>query len=450
MLRGAHRHGAARGDVAKDTVVRAQLRTICAVLTLVVVGAVPAMGAPAGPDAPEPDLATTRDELEGARRGVAELETAVRRTNDEVAALDERVRTASTELAQVRDQLSAAERAAAAATDAEREAAAALAAVDAQLATLSADFDEHRERLERRAVEAYKQGSILPHDLLVRGVSGASDWHEVTVTLETIGRLVRDDRELADGTVALTRDTAALRGEAGDARSHAVAAARQAAVETRRVEELAARHERALTTVATERDRRGEVLAVLEADTEARKVLVDQLERQVASLELAALAALVPAVVDLDAAGVVDLDAHGPPPPWAGRLPPAGRPYAAAIDATAARHGLDGRLLAALVWTESNFRPDAVSHAGALGLAQLMPGTARGLGVDPRDPMQNLDGGARYLRAQLDTFGRVDLALAAYNAGPGRVHAAGGVPNIVETQLYVVRVLERYEAIAGA
>jgi hypothetical protein len=123
---------------------------------------------------------------------------------------------------------------------------------------------------------------------------------------------------------------------------------------------------------------------------------------------------------------VVDLDVHGPPPAWASRLPAAGRPYAAAIEATAARHGIDGRLLAALVWTESNFRPDAVSHAGALGLAQLMPGTARGLGVDPRDPLQNLDGGARYLRTQLDRFGRVDLALAAYNAGPGRVQPPAG------------------------
>ncbi|MEX2503887.1 MAG: lytic transglycosylase domain-containing protein [Egicoccus sp.] len=87
---------------------------------------------------------------------------------------------------------------------------------------------------------------------------------------------------------------------------------------------------------------------------------------------------------------------------------------------------------------------------GAVGLAQLMPGTAAGLGVNPYDPHQNLDGGARFLAAQLDTFGRADLALAAYNAGPGRVKAVGGIPRIVETQLYVVRVLGRYRSLTGA
>jgi soluble lytic murein transglycosylase-like protein len=424
-------------------VVRARrLRTLVAALAVAAVSlAVPAAGAPAGPADGVGELDRTRQDLDRARRSLGELEITVRRTNDEVAALDERVRVAATELAQVRDQLDAAERAATLATAEEREAAAALAAVEAELDTLAASWDDHRRRLEDRAVQAYKQGSVLPHDLLVRGLSGAQDWHEVTVTLETVGRLTRHDRTLADDTAALTRETAVLRADAGVARSQAVATARTAAAERRRVEELAARHERVHATVAAERERRAAVLADLEADVEARAVLVGQLERQVAELELAALAVFVPVMVDLDV--------HGPAPAWAAGLPAAGRPYAAAIDATAARYGLDGRLLAALVWTESNFRPDAVSHAGALGLAQLMPGTARGLRVDPRDPLQNLDGGARYLRAQLDRFGRVDLALAAYNAGPGRVQAKGGVPDIVETQLYVVRVLQRYQALAG-
>jgi soluble lytic murein transglycosylase-like protein len=425
-------------------VVRARrLRTLGVALAVVAVGlGVPASGAPVGPTDDVGELDRARDDLDHARRSLGELETAVRRTNDEVAALDERVRVAATEVAQVRDQLQTAEQAAALATAAEREAAAALAEVEAELATLASSWDDHRRRLEDRAVQAYKQGSVLPHDLLVRGLSGAHDWHEVTVTLETVGRLARHDRTLADDTAALTRETAVLRADTGVARSHAVATARAASAERRRVEELAARHERAHATVAAERERRAAVLASLEADAEARAVLVGQLERQVAELELSALAVFVPVVVDLDV--------HGPAPAWAGGLPAGGRSYAAAIEATAARHGLDGRLLAALVWTESNFRPDAVSHAGALGLAQLMPGTARGLGVDPRDPLQNLDGGARYLRAQLDRFGRVDLALAAYNAGPGRVQAKGGVPDIVETQLYVVRVLQRYQALAGA
>ena len=101
-------------------------------------------------------------------------------------------------------------------------------------------------------------------------------------------------------------------------------------------------------------------------------------------------------------------------------------------------------LIAALVWLESRWRAQAVSSAGARGLAQLMPGTARELGVDPDDPFANLEGGARYLREQLDRFdGDVEKALAAYNAGPGRVMAANGIPAIRETQNYVVSVMGR-------
>ena len=75
--------------------------------------------------------------------------------------------------------------------------------------------------------------------------------------------------------------------------------------------------------------------------------------------------------------------------------------------------------------------------------------TAAGMGVDPDDPLQNLDGGARYLRSALDRFGRVDLALAAYNAGPRRVDEAGGIPDIPQTQAYVTAVLDRYRLLGG-
>jgi soluble lytic murein transglycosylase-like protein len=78
-----------------------------------------------------------------------------------------------------------------------------------------------------------------------------------------------------------------------------------------------------------------------------------------------------------------------------------------------------------------------------------MPGTASGLGVDPTDPVANLDGGGRYLAGQLDSFGRVDLAVAAYNAGPGAVRQAGGVPDYPETQAYVRRVLGYYQQLGG-
>ncbi len=138
------------------------------------------------------------------------------------------------------------------------------------------------------------------------------------------------------------------------------------------------------------------------------------------------------------------------PGDWATRLPEAGRRWAGAIQEAADRHGVDPALLASLVWTESGFQPDAVSHAGARGLAQLMPATAAGMGVDPDDPAQNLDGGARFLRAMLDRFGTVELGLAAYNAGPGRVAQAGGIPRIPETQAYVPKVLDHLAHLQGA
>ena len=103
----------------------------------------------------------------------------------------------------------------------------------------------------------------------------------------------------------------------------------------------------------------------------------------------------------------------------------------------ACEHALPVALFDALIGQESRYAPGALSPKGAIGLAQLMPATARELGVDARDQLDNLRGGARYLRRQFDTFGRVELALAAYNAGPGRVQAAGGIPAIAETLAYV-------------
>lgn len=97
-------------------------------------------------------------------------------------------------------------------------------------------------------------------------------------------------------------------------------------------------------------------------------------------------------------------------------------------------------LFQSLVKQESAFNNAAISPVGALGFCQLMPGTASDLGVDPSDPLQNLDGGARYLATQLDAFGRIDFALAAYNAGPGNVRKHGGIPPFEETQNYVRRI----------
>jgi len=118
---------------------------------------------------------------------------------------------------------------------------------------------------------------------------------------------------------------------------------------------------------------------------------------------------------------------------------PAGTPYAAEITSAATANGIDPALLAGLVKQESGFNPNAGSGAGARGLTQLMPGTASGLGVsNVLDPVQSLNGGAKYLKQQLDAFGGdVTKALAAYNAGPGAVQRFGGVPPYSETQNYV-------------
>lgn len=112
------------------------------------------------------------------------------------------------------------------------------------------------------------------------------------------------------------------------------------------------------------------------------------------------------------------------------------------IRAAEMRHALPLGLLEALVEVESAFQPGAISRAGAMGLSQLMPATARALGVlNPFDARANVDGGARYLRAMLDRFGSIKLALAAYNAGPGAVLRSRGVPANNETPGYVAKVL---------
>lgn len=132
------------------------------------------------------------------------------------------------------------------------------------------------------------------------------------------------------------------------------------------------------------------------------------------------------------------------------RLAPLSQPFMAAIATAAERHGLDPKLLHALVVVESAYRNDACSPVGACGLAQLMPGTAADLGVRDRfDPVENLSGGAAYLARQMLRFGDLRLALAAYNAGPGRVARLGRIPDIRETQEYVVSVVDCYLALTA-
>lgn len=182
----------------------------------------------------------------------------------------------------------------------------------------------------------------------------------------------------------------------------------------------------------------------------------------VLALLLAAFAVAVPAVaqpLDWRRAGgpifVGAAPAPGTPAPSGAdttndQIPAADQPFDIAIRAAAEARGLDPKLLHALVVVETAYRPAAISPAGAAGLTQLMPATARDLGVADRfDVQQNLAGGAAYLARQVLRFGDLRLALAAYNSGPERVSRLGRVPAIAETRAYVDAVLDCYLALAA-
>ena len=109
-------------------------------------------------------------------------------------------------------------------------------------------------------------------------------------------------------------------------------------------------------------------------------------------------------------------------------------------------YGVDPHLVRSVMQMESGGNPNAISRAGAIGLMQLMPGTAKGLGVDPKDPHRNLEGGIKYLAQLSDKYnGDLTKTLAAYNAGSGRVDSYGGIPPFPETQRYVKNVLALYQ-----
>lgn len=130
--------------------------------------------------------------------------------------------------------------------------------------------------------------------------------------------------------------------------------------------------------------------------------------------------------------------------------PPSSGAISSILAAEARNQGLDQSLLEAVAWQESRGRMAAVSVKGARGVMQLMPSTAADLGVDLDDPAANIRGGALYLRRQLDRFGSVPLALAAYNAGPGAVTRYGGIPPYRETRNYVANILSRWRVVSSA
>jgi soluble lytic murein transglycosylase-like protein len=137
------------------------------------------------------------------------------------------------------------------------------------------------------------------------------------------------------------------------------------------------------------------------------------------------------------------------PASWAPSLPAEAQPWIPPIQAIAAEEGLDPRLLASLVWIESRFDPAAISPKGAVGLAQVMPDTAKELGIRIKDPLENLAGGAHYLSVNLKRFGRLDLALSAYNGGPNRVTNPRTLSTAPEVKDYVRKVLAHYRGLGG-
>jgi hypothetical protein len=152
-------------------------------------------------------------------------------------------------------------------------------------------------------------------------------------------------------------------------------------------------------------------------------------------------------------AGTVVSSPAGLPQPtgtWVDRVPNArGKALTPAIQAAATKYGLDPAFLAAVFWTESSYTPDVVSPTGAIGLGQLMPETAEWLQVNPWDPMQNIDGSAKFYKYLLDrNHGSLELAIASYAAGPGAVDRAGGVPDQF-TANYITKLLGRRDYLNG-
>lgn len=157
-------------------------------------------------------------------------------------------------------------------------------------------------------------------------------------------------------------------------------------------------------------------------------------------------------VIEIDDAGNAFVVSAAPTPVPAPAAQTLRTPHASMAQmfrASGEQTSVSDRLIEAVAWTESRFNAEAVSPKGARGVMQLMPGTARGLGVDARDPAQNIRGGAAYLRSLLDQFdGDIVKTLAAYNAGPGAVRRHGGPPPYAETQAYIAQVLNRLAVLA--
>ncbi|MEX2487838.1 MAG: transglycosylase SLT domain-containing protein [Nitriliruptoraceae bacterium] len=423
---------------------------------LLVIGLVPFTSARALADDHEEHLEELEDELAETEET---LTAALERLDDaraELERVEARLAAASAELGRTQEAYNAAKAAYEAARQEVEETSAALAGAERALARAESRLEAALERervavgrLEDRVVKAFKDGSTHPTVGLAQGIISAGDWHDIARTAQIYQRTLADDRQLVSEAYDARTDADAARADADAARIEAEELAIRAEVaEQRAAEELAtldalvAERQAAVNAVAAEQRQRQAIFQELEADADVMRALQRELEQKI--LELRAGGTCV---------GSVPAGAPVPSsiPSWGQRLvsrTSAARDWVIPIAAASSRNGLDPRVFAALVWSESAFRPTVVSHAGAIGLAQLMPGTAAGLGVDPWDPEENLDGGSRYLARQVSRFGSLELGLAAYNAGPGNVVKYGGIPPFAETQIYVVRVIERCQLIS--
>ena len=335
-------------------------------------------------------LQRLRDQLAGANGDVGALDAAIATATGELDQIETRLHVAAADLADTQAQLAEAEQARAEASEAAAAATEQLLAAPEALDAARSSSARQQDAMSSRIRSMWKYGGGDPGTLLLEGLAHSENLHDATTTLRTVEGIVRTDHALADDAADAIRAEARVRADVAQAQHAARQAETRAAAETRRVAQLVDRQTALVTSVEAERSAKAGVLQALSADRAATARPAEQLRSQVAALSGALAAALLQASPDARF--------DGPMPDSAAGLPAHGRALAPAIAGAAATAGVDARLLAALVWSESNFHPGAVSRVGALGLAQLMPGTAAGLGVDPLDPVQNLVGGARYLR----------------------------------------------------
>lgn len=367
-----------------------------------------------------PAVAGPEDRLDGAERQLEDTAQRLADAREAYEATRERLARLRSELGAVEQRLAEARRAAQRARQRWRRR-------DRRAERAAGQLRSRHRELSVRVTDAYQRGVSDAGRVWLSVFSSAQTPHDVALADRATRRLLERDRQLLAAAREQERAMETARRRAREAAEEA---------ETRKAE-VAGLVERQRTLLAQAREQQQaqqEVVAELAADRRAQAELVAELRRQLDSVEAVLT---TPREVPFDQ----------PDPAWTDQLPDRGRRWAGEIDAAAARVGVDGRFLAALVWTESYFRQDAVSSAGAVGLTQLMPATAASLGVDPHDPIGNLTGGARYIRRQLEAFWDIEAGLAAYNQGPGRVAASGGVPDSVGAQLYVLSVVERWRGL---